>query len=141
MPSDGRKKNLLDLIRTYKNKENSTKTGGDGTTTKTTTYAKKTYANLSQKKRKYSFFHLTIRKNSTNYKKKHHPPSYQKVAYTFQNDIQSSKNCTKAFYEKRKVYAQINKKNIDEIPPIHINFYLKSSSLICQSYISISLLF
>jgi hypothetical protein len=25
---------------------------------------KKTYANLSQKKRKYSFFHLTIRKNS-----------------------------------------------------------------------------
>ena len=39
------------------------KTGGDGTTTKTTTYAKKkTYANLSQKKRKYSFFHLTIRK-------------------------------------------------------------------------------
>ena len=50
---------------------------------------KKIYANLSQKrKRKYSFFHLTIRKNSiTNYKKKHHPPSYQKVAYTFQNDI------------------------------------------------------
>jgi len=31
---------------------------------------KKIYANLSQKKRKYSFFHLTIRKNSiTNYKK------------------------------------------------------------------------
>lgn len=38
--------------------------------------------------------------------KKHHPPSYQKVAYTFQNDIQSSKNCTKAFMKKRKVYAQ-----------------------------------
>jgi len=35
---------------------------------------KKIYANLSQKrKRKYSFFHLTIRKNSTNYIKK--PPS------------------------------------------------------------------
>lgn len=60
VPSDGRIKNLLDLIRTYKNKENTTKTGGDGTTTKTTTnyvktttktnYAKKTYANLSQKK-------------------------------------------------------------------------------------------
>ena len=48
-------KNLLDLKRTYKNKENSTKTGGDGTTTKTTTYAKKTYANLSQKK-KVQFF-------------------------------------------------------------------------------------
>jgi len=32
---------------------------------------KKIYANLSQKKRKYSFFHLTIRKNSiTNYEKK-----------------------------------------------------------------------
>jgi len=57
VPSDGRKKNLLDLIRTYKNKENSTKTGGDGTTTKTTTYAKKkTYANLSQKKKKVQFF-------------------------------------------------------------------------------------
>ena len=56
MPSDGRKKNLLDLIRTYKNKENPTKTGGDGTTTKTTTYAKKTYANLSQKKKKVQFF-------------------------------------------------------------------------------------
>lgn len=32
--------------------------------------------------------------------------------------------------------ANQQKKNIDEIPPIHINFYLKSSSLICQSYIS-----
>lgn len=58
MPSDGRKKNLLDLIRTYKNKENSTKTGGDGTTTKTTTYAKKTYANLSQKKKESTVFSI-----------------------------------------------------------------------------------
>jgi len=73
--------------------------------------------------------------------KKHHPPSYQKVAYTFQNDIQSSKNCTKAFMKKEKCMRKSTKKNIDEIPPIHINFYLKSSSLICQSYISISLLF
>lgn len=72
MPSDGRKKNLLDLIRTYKNKENSTKTGGDGTTTKTTTYAKKTYANLSQKKESTVFSILpftkiakkTIKKNT-----------------------------------------------------------------------------
>merc|ERR1712008_36037 len=74
--------------------------------------------------------------------KKHHPPSYQKVAYTFQNDIKSSKNCTKAFMKKEKCMRKsTKKKNIDEIPPIHINFYLKSSSLICQSYISISLLF
>jgi len=71
VPSDGRKKNLLDLIRTYKNKENSIKTGGDGTTTKTTTYAKKNLCKSLAKKRKYSFFHLTIRKNSiTNYIKK-----------------------------------------------------------------------
>merc|ERR1719362_1610455 len=47
----------------------------------------------------------------------------------------------KLFMKKReKCMCKINnKKNIDEIPPIHINFYLKSSSLICQSYISISL--
>jgi len=97
---------------------------------------------ISRKKKESTvFFHLTIRKNSTNYKKKHHPPSYQKVAYTFQNDIQSSKNCTKAFMKKEKCMRKSKKKNIDEIPPIHINFYLKSSSLICQSYISISLLF
>jgi len=63
------------------------------------------------KKRKYSFFHLTIRKNSTNYKK-HHPPSYQKVAYTFQNDIQSSKNCTKAFMKKEKCMRKSRKKTL-----------------------------
>jgi len=97
---------------------------------------------ISRKKKESTVFSIlpfvkivpTIKKNTIH----HH---IKKVAYTFQHDIQSSKNCTKAFYEKRKVYAQINKKNIDEIPPIHINFYLKSSSLICQSYISISLLF
>jgi len=79
--------NLLDLIRTYKTKKILRKTGGEETTTKlTTTYAKKTYANLSQKK--VQFFHLTIRKIVPTIKKqKHHPPSYQKVAYTFQNDI------------------------------------------------------
>jgi len=43
--------------------------------------------------------------------KKHHPPSYQKVAYTFQNDIQSSKNCTKAFMKtKKSVCANQRKK-------------------------------
>jgi len=87
VPSDGRKKNLLDLIRTYKNKENSTKTGGDGTTTKTTTYAKKTYANLSQKKESTVFSILPFAKIVITMHKKHHPPSYQKVAYIFQNDI------------------------------------------------------
>lgn len=113
MPSDGRKKNLLDLIRTYKNKENSTKTGGDGTTTKTTTYAKKKLMQISRKKKESTVFSiLPFAKIVPTIKKKHHPPSYQKVAYTFQNDIQSSKNCTKAFYEKRKVYAQINKKTL-----------------------------
>lgn len=98
---------------------------------------------ISRKKKESTVFSiLPFAKIVITIKNTHHPPSYQKVAYTFQNDIQSSKNCTKAFYEKRKVYAQNQQqKNIDEIPPIHINFYLKSSSLICQSYISISLLF
>jgi len=41
------------------------------------------------RKKKVQFFHLTIRKIVPTIKKnkKHHPPSYQKVAYTFQNDI------------------------------------------------------
>lgn len=71
---------------------------------------KKTYANLSQKKESTVFSILPFAKIVPTIKKKHHPPSYQKVAYTFQNDIQSSKNCTKAFMKKRKVYAQIKKK-------------------------------
>jgi hypothetical protein len=99
---------------------------------------------ISRKKKESTVFSILpfAKIAKKNYKEKHHPPSYQKVAYTFRNDIQSSKNCTKAFYEKKKsVCANQQQKNIDEIPPIHINFYLKSSSLICQSYISISLLF
>jgi hypothetical protein len=88
VPSDGRKKNLLDLIRTYKNKENSTKTGGDGTTTKTTTYAKK-FMQISRKKKESTVFSILpfAKIAKKNYKEKHHPPSYQKVAYIFQNDI------------------------------------------------------
>ena len=87
MPSDGRKKNLLDLIRTYKNKENSTKTGGDGTTTKTTTYAKKLMQISRKKKESTVFSILPFAKIVITMHKKHHPPSYQKVAYIFQNDI------------------------------------------------------
>ena len=41
-----------------KTKKKSTKTGGDGTTTKTTTYAKKIYANLSQKKKESTVFSI-----------------------------------------------------------------------------------
>ena len=143
MPSDGRKKNLLDLIRTYKNKENSTKTGGDGTTTKTTTYAKKKLMQISRKKkRKYSFFHLTIRKNSTNYEKKTTIHHHIKKSHThFKMISNHQRTVLKLFMKKEKCMRKSTKKNIDEIPPIHINFYLKSSSLICQSYISISLLF
>merc|ERR1712008_619217 len=132
-------KNLLDLKRTYKNKENSTKTGGDGTTTKTTTYAKKKNLCKSLAKKKRTVFSILPFAKIVSTIKKHHPPSYQKAAYTFQNDIQSSKNCTKAFMKKEKCMRKSTKKNIDEIPPIHINIYLKFSSLICQSYISISL--
>ena len=66
---------------------------------------------ISRKKKESTVFSiLPFVKIVPTIKKKHHPPSYQKVAYTFQHDIQSSKNCTKAFYEKRKAYAQINKK-------------------------------
>jgi len=132
--------NLLDLIRTYKTKKILRKTGGEETTTKlTTTYAKKTYANLSQKKS--TVFPSYHSQNSTNYKKTkntiHH---HIKKSHTHFKMILKSKNCTKSFYEKEKCMRK-SKKNIDEIPPIHISFYLKSSSLICQSYISISLLF
>merc|ERR1712051_37963 len=108
---------------------------------------KKKLCKISRKKKKVQFFpSYHSQKIVPTIKNKHHPtPSYQKVAYTFQNDVQSyqKKNCTKAFYEKKRksVCAKsTTKKNIDEIPPIHIIFYLKSSSLICQSYISISLL-
>lgn len=142
MPSDGRKKNLLDLIRTYKNKENSTKTGGDGTTTKTTTYAKKNLCKSLAKKKESTVFSIlpfakivpTIKKNTIHHhiKKSH---THFKMISNHQRTV------LKLFMKKEKCMHKSTKKNIDEIPPIHINFYLKSSSLICQSYISISLLF
>lgn len=142
MPSDGRKKNLLDLIRTYKNKENSIKTGGDGTTTKTTTYAKKNLCKSLAKKKESTVFSIlpfakivpTIKKNTIHHhiKKSH---THFKMISNHQRTV------LKLFMKKEKCMRKSTKKNIDEIPPIHINFYLKSSSLICQSYISISLLF
>lgn len=64
---------------------------------------KKNNANLSQKKRKYSFFHLTIRKNSIPTIKKntilHH--HIKKVAYTFQNDIQSYQRTVLKLFMKK----------------------------------------
>jgi len=48
---------------------------------------KKTYANLSQKKESTVFSILPFAKIVPTILKNHHPPSYQKVAYTFQNDI------------------------------------------------------
>lgn len=65
---------------------------------------------ISRKKKESTVFSILPFAKIVPTIKKHHPPSYQKVAYTFQNDIQSSKNCTKAFMKKRKVYAQIKKK-------------------------------
>merc|ERR1712210_53046 len=71
---------------------------------------KKTYANLSQKKESTVFSILPFAKNSiTNYKKPTILHHHIKKSHThFKMIIQSSKNCTKAFYEKkkRKVYAQ-----------------------------------
>merc|ERR1712008_163189 len=95
---------------TYKNKENSTKTGGDGTTTKTTTYAKKKNLGKSLAKKKRTVFSILPFAKIVPTIKKHHPPSYQKVAYTFQNDIQSSKNCTKAFMKKEKCMRKSTEK-------------------------------
>jgi len=66
---------------------------------------KKTYANLSQKKkkRKYSFFHLTIRKNSiTNYKKNtiHH---HIKKSHThFKMISNHQRTVLKLFMKKKK---------------------------------------
>lgn len=64
---------------------------------------KKIYANLSQKrKRKYSFFHLTIRKNSTNYKK---PPStiISKKSHThFKMISNHQRTVLKLFMKKKK---------------------------------------
>lgn len=71
---------------------------------------KKKLMQISRKKKESTVFSILPFAKIVPTIKKHHPPSYQKVAYTFQNDIQSSKNCTKAFMKKRKVYAQIKKK-------------------------------
>jgi hypothetical protein len=49
---------------------------------------KKIYANLSQKEKESTVFSiLPFAKIVPTILKNHHPPSYQKVAYTFQNDI------------------------------------------------------
>lgn len=142
MPSDGRKKNLLDLIRTYKKQRKFyKKTAEMEQQLKQQLMQKKLMQISRKKKRKYSFFHLTIRKNSTNYKKNtiHH---HIKKSHThFKMISNHQRTVLKLFMKKEKCMRKSTKKNIDEIPPIHINFYLKSSSLICQSYISISLLF
>lgn len=104
---------------------------------------KKTYANLSQKKEESTVFSIlpfakivlpTIKKTTI-----HH---HIKKSHTHFKMISNHQRTVLKLFKKKKksVCAKsTTKKNIDEIPPIHINFYLKSSSLICQSYISISL--
>jgi len=88
VPSDGRKKNLLDLIRTYKKqRKNLQKPAEMEQQLKQQLMQKKTYANLSQKKESTVFSILPFAKIVPTILKNHHPPSYQKVAYTFQNDI------------------------------------------------------
>lgn len=142
MPSDGQKKNLLDLIRTYKTKKILQKPAEMEQQLKQQLMQKKNLCKSLAKKKESTVFSIlpfakivpTIKKNTIHHhiKKSH---THFKMISNHQRTV------LKLFMKKRKVYAQINKKNIDEIPPIHINFYLKSSSLICQSYISISLLF
>lgn len=94
-----------------KNKENSTKKPAEmEQQLKQQLMQKKNYANLSQKKKKVQFFPSyhsqkivlpTMKKNTIH----HH---IKKVAYTFQNDIQSyQRTVLKLFMKKkRKVYAQ-----------------------------------
>jgi len=97
---------------------------------------------ISRKKKESTVFSIlpfvkivpTIKKNTI-----HH---HIKKSHTHFNMISNhQRTVLKLFMKKEKCMRKSTKKNIDEIPPIHINFYLKSSSLICQSYISISLLF
>lgn len=97
---------------------------------------------LAKKKKKYSFFHLTIRKNSIPTIKNQTPSTIISKSRIHISKMISNHQRTvlKLLWKKEKCMRKW-KKNIDEIPPIHINFYLKSSFLICQSYISISLLF
>jgi len=98
------------------------------------------------RKKKVQFFHLTIRKIVPTIKK-HHPPSYQKVAYTFQNDIKI-KELYKKLLWKRKVYAQIKKKHwrnptnsykflfkilLPNMSIIHINLLVILSTHVCAS--------
>lgn len=97
---------------------------------------------ISRKKKESTVFSIlpfakivpTIKKNTIHHhiKKSH---THFKMISNHQRTV------LKLFMKKEKCMRKSTKKNIDEIPPIHINFYLKSSSLICQSYISISLLF
>jgi len=66
---------------------------------------KKTYANLSQKKRKesmYSFFHLTIRKNSTNYKKNTINHHIKKTLTHFKMISNHQRTVLKLFMKKEK---------------------------------------
>jgi len=140
--------NLLDLIRTYKTKKILRKTGGEETTTKlTTTYAKKTYANLSQKKS--TVFPSYHSQNSTNYKKTkntiHH---HIKKSHTHFKMILKSKNCTKSFYEKEKCMRKSKKKHwrnptnsykflfkilLPNMSIIHINLLVILSTHVCAS--------
>jgi len=69
---------------------------------------------ISRKKKKVQFFpSYHSQKIVPTIKNKHHPtPSYQKVAYTFQNDIQSyQRTVLKLFMKKReKCMRKINNK-------------------------------
>merc|ERR1712051_309681 len=76
---------------------------------------KKKFMQISRKKKKVQFFpSYHSQKIVPTIKNKHHPtPSYQKVAYTFQNDIQSyqKKTVLKLFMKKReKCMRKINNK-------------------------------
>jgi len=70
---------------------------------------KKTYANLSQEKRKYSFFHLTIRKNSKKTIKKNTIHHHIKKSLTYFKMISNhQRTVLKLFMKKEKCMRKIN---------------------------------
>jgi len=89
VPSDGRKKNLLDLIRTYKKQRKNLQKPAEMEQQLKQQLMQKKFMQISRKKEKEStvFSILPFAKIVPTILKNHHPPSYQKVAYTFQNDI------------------------------------------------------
>lgn len=143
-------KNLLDLIRTYKKQRKFyKKTAEMEQQLKQQLMQKKLMQISRKKKRKYSFFHLTIRKNSTNYKKNtiHH---HIKKSHThFKMISNHQRTVLKLFMKKEKCMRKSTKKKhwrnptnsykflfkilLPNMSIIHINLLVILSTHVCAS--------